>query len=146
MSKVLIIYSSIGGNTELTVQKLVEQIDNRVSILIKRVDTTTLEDLENQDCIVLACPTYGQGALEVHFSKFLKTIDGRISTKNFAIIGLGDTKYYPEYLTESSSILEEFVKQNNANLIVTSLRIGMPPIKFIEKLVPRWTETLISKI
>jgi flavodoxin len=145
MTKVFIVYSSIGGNTELTVQKVIEQIGDRAAVVLQRVDVTKVQDLENCSCIIFASPTYGQGALEVHFETFLKQAKAAIAGKKFAIIGLGDTKYYPEYLTESGVILEEFVTKNGGELIIPALRIGMPPIKFIEKLVPRWTESLLSK-
>jgi flavodoxin len=146
MSKIFIAYSSIGGNTELTVQKLVELIQDRVEVNLKRVDVATEEDINNADCVIFASPTYGQGALEIHFETYLKKIKNLINNKKFAVIGLGDSKYYPEYLTESGAILEEFIKTNNGQLVQPALRIGMPPIKFIDKLVPRWAENLLSKI
>ncbi len=146
MSKIFIAYSSIGGNTELTVQKLVELIKDRSEVTLKRVDIANAEDINNADCVVLASPTYGQGSLEVHFETYLKLIKSLIKDKKFAVIGLGDSKYYPEYLTESGVILEEFIKQNGGHIVQPALRIGMPPIKFIDKLVPRWAENLLTKI
>ena len=146
LPNIFVAYSSIGGNTELTVQKLVQTIDNRANVVVKRVDVSTAQDLEGADCIILASPTYGQGSLEAHFETFLKQIKSSIESKKFAVIGLGDSKYYPEYLTESGAILEEFVRNNGGQLVQPALRIGMPPIKFIEKLVPRWTDNLLSKL
>jgi flavodoxin len=146
MSKILVVYSSIGGNTELTIQKVAEYIADRASLEVKRVDVTKVEDLENRDCIIFASPTYGQGSLEDHFNTFLKQLKGKLENKKFAVIGLGDSKYYPEYLTESGAILEEFVTKNSGELLVPALRIGMPPIKFIEKLVPRWVDSLLAKL
>jgi flavodoxin I len=146
MSKVFVAYSSIGGNTELTVQKLTELIKDKVEVVVKRVDISTIEDILDADCVVFASPTYGQGNLEVHFESYLKQIKTAIANKKFAVIGLGDSKYYPEYLTESGAILEEYIKKNGGELVQPALRIGMPPIKFIDKLVPRWADSLLSKI
>jgi flavodoxin I len=146
MKSVIIVYSSIGGNTELTVQKVQNLLSSSIDLTVKRVDTTNPEEFENQDCIILACPTYGQGSLETHFEKFLKSAKSQITGKKFALIGLGDSKYYPEYLTESGTIMEEYITANGGELLVPTLRIGMPPIKFIEKLVPRWTNTLIQNL
>ena len=146
MSKIFITYSSIGGNTELTVQKISEMLSGKVDLIVKRVDVTTLQDLEDCDCVIFASPTYGQGSVEVHFETFLKKAKASIKDKKFAVVGLGDNKYYPEYLTESGTILETFITENGGQLLVPALRIGMPPIKFIEKLVPRWVENLLTKI
>jgi flavodoxin I len=146
MPKINIIYSTIGGNTELVVQKVVELLPENIERQIIRVDTASLENIENCDLIILASPTYGQGTLEAQFPRFLKLIQNRIETKKFAVIGLGDTKYYPEYLTESGAILESWVTDNKGVLAIPALRIGMPPLKFIEKLVPRWVDKLVESL
>ena len=146
MPKINIIYSTIGGNTELVVQKVAELLPEDIEHQIIRVDTASLKDIENCDLIILASPTYGQGTLEAQFPRFLKLIQSKVENKQFAVIGLGDTKYYPEYLTESGAILEDWVRQNNGQLIIPTLRIGMPPLKFIEKLVPRWVDKLIESL
>jgi flavodoxin I len=146
MVKILIAYTSIGGNTELVVQKVTEILTQRFEVNTARVDVLTANSLEEYNCIILASPTYGQGTVEDHMSKYLKLIKSSTSGKSFAIIGLGDNKYYPEYLSESGAILEKFVTDNGGNLLIPALRIGMPPIKFIEKLVPRWCEILTQKL
>jgi flavodoxin I len=143
---VLIIYSTIGGNTEIAVKKTQQQFEEKgVLVEVKRVDVSTVADFASHSVIILASPTYGQGSVESHFIPFLasfKTTD--ISSYHFAIIGLGDTKYYPEYLTESAGILEDSVKKAGGSLIVPSLRIGMPPLKFINRLVPNWVDKIIT--
>jgi flavodoxin I len=146
MSKINIIYSTIGGNTELVVQKVVELLPENIQYRIIRVDTANLEDIENCNLIILASPTYGQGTIEAQFPRFLKLIQDYIENKKFAIVGLGDTKYYPEYLTESGAILESWVIDNKGILAFPALRIGMPPLKFIDKLVPRWVDKLVESL
>jgi flavodoxin I len=144
MSKINIIYSTIGGNTELVVQKVQELLPKEIKTELIRVDVANESSIENCDLIILASPTYGQGTLESHFPPLLKLIQGKVKDKKFAVIGLGDTKYYPEYLTESGAILEEWVRENEGELIIPALRIGMPPLKFIDKLVPRWVQKIIE--
>jgi flavodoxin len=146
MPKINIIYSTIGGNTELVVQKVVELLPENIERQIIRVDTANLENIENCDLIILASPTYGQGTIEAQFPRFLKLIQDKVENKKFAVIGLGDTKYYPEYLTESGAILESWVIDNKGVLAIPALRIGMPPLKFIEKLVPRWVDKLVESL
>lgn len=146
MPKINIIYSTIGGNTELVVQKVTELLPENIEHQIIRVDTADLDCIEDCDLIILASPTYGQGTIEAQFPRFLKLIQDKVENKRFAVVGLGDTKYYPEYLTESGAILEEWVKQNKGNLLIPALRIGMPPLKFIDKLVPRWVDKLVESL
>jgi flavodoxin len=150
-SKILIVFSSIGGNTELVVQKVTQMIQASESatvdvIRVDSFDMTKPELLDDYNCLVLASPTYGQGTIETHFTPFLKLIKPKITRKNCAVIGLGDNKYYPEYLTESGAILEKYITDNGGNLLIPALRIGMPPIKFIEKLVPKWVEKLLTSL
>ncbi len=146
MSKLNIIYSTISGNTELVVQKVVELLPDNIVSEVIRVDIASEKNIENCDIIILACPTYGQGSLEAQFPKFLKLIQGKVENKKFAVISLGDTKYYPEYLTESGTILEAWINTNKGILSLPTLRIGMPPLKFIDKLVPRWVDKLIESL
>jgi flavodoxin I len=146
MPKVNIIYSTIGGNTELVVQKVAELLPTDFDTKIIRVDVANEESIIDCDLVILASPTYGQGTLEAQFPRFLKLIQGKVENKKIAVIGLGDTKYYPEYLTESGTILEDWIKKNNGQLVIPALRIGMPPLKFIEKLVPRWVDKLVESL
>ena len=150
MLKINIIYSSIGGNTLLVVQKISQLLEQNtvtpISLNLFRVDNCNPEVVSDCDCVILASPTYGQGSLEAHFPSFLKQISSKVATQKFAVVGLGDNHYYPEYLTESGAILETFIKTNGGVLLVPALRIGMPPIKFINKLVPKWVEKLMLEL
>jgi flavodoxin I len=146
MIKTGIIYATLGGNTELAVKRTKEELDSKgFEVFIQRVDTSKIQDLDQFELVILASPTYGQGSVEPHFEKFLKEMAGiNLAGKKFTVIGLGDTKYYPEYLTESAGILEDAIKKSGGDLIVPALRIGMPPLKFINKLVPSWTSKIAA--
>jgi len=59
MAKALIVYDSVTGNT----QKMAKAIGNGIretglDVEVKRVDTTTLDDLAAAEAIVLGSPTY----------------------------------------------------------------------------------------
>ena len=146
MKKVLIVYSTVGGNTELVVEKVINELEeNKFEAKKIRVDICEIRQAFENDLVILASPTYGQGDIEQHFKPFLKALQNEdITNKEFAVIGLGDTKYYPEYLTESAGLLEDFIKENQGVLISPALRIGMPPLKFIDKLVPGWVTKIIN--
>jgi flavodoxin len=147
MNKILIIYSTVGGNTELVVKKVSQILsENNFVVTIKRVDIAMPDEILDNDLTILASPTYNQGTLEDKFKPFIKnwkSID--TGNKEFAVIGLGHTKYYPEYLTESSDILEEMVKKNG-RLFSPALRIGIDPLKVLNSLVSKWTDKLVQKL
>jgi len=60
MAKIIIVYDSKTGNTEKMAQAVAEgakQIDN-VEVLVKKVEQTSLEDLQMADGIIMGSPTY----------------------------------------------------------------------------------------
>jgi len=148
--QILIIYATVGGNTELVVDKVrevltaknLENSENETNNEIQKIKFEIKTDLT-----ILASPTYGQGTVESHFLLFLKTLEKtNLTNKNFAVIGLGSPKFYPEYLTESATILENSIKEANGNLIIPSMRIGGEVLKILDKIVPNWTNKLITKL
>jgi flavodoxin I len=147
MVKTLIVYATLGGNTELAVKRCQEELAAKdFKVKIKRVDITSTAEIVDYDLVILASPTYGQGTVEQHFEPFLKNLVSKdYSGKKFAVIGLGDTKYYAEYLTESANVLEENILKAKGELVVPALRIGMPPLKFINKLIPGWVTKIQAK-
>ena len=154
MIKILIIYATVSGNTELVVEK-VTQIFNyqkvsknlELQITSKRVDLANANEILGSDLTILASPTYGQGTVEAHFLPFIKQMNKlELNNSKLAVIGLGSPRFYPEYLTESAGILELEIKKSNGNLMVPSLRIGGEVLKMLDKLVPNWTNKLLDKL
>jgi flavodoxin len=151
MPKISIIFSSIGGNTKLVVDCLVDwiQTNSKVTVESVRAELVTedfLSQINKDDILVLASPTYGQGTLENYMSKLLPKLKPYIKDQKTAIIGLGDIQYYPEYLSEASSILNEFVVENGGIIVNNPLKIGAKPLPYINKLIPRFAQGLIDNI
>lgn len=154
MTKILIIYATVSGNTELVVEKITQIINSQkksknleLQIITKRVDLANANEILDNELTILASPTYGQGTVEAHFLPFLKQINKlNLSNSKFAVIGLGSPRFYPEYLTEAAGILEMEIKKTGGNLIVPSLRIGGEVLKMLDKLVPNWTNKLLDKL
>jgi len=141
-----IIYSSIGGNTESVVKK-VSQILYETGVLseVFRVENINFKLIENRQVWVLASPTYHQGELESNFQNFLKHFRKlNLEGNKFAIIGLGDRKYYSEYLCDSAKILEDFVLEIKGQLLLPSLRIGTNPISLLNSTVANWSKKLAN--
>jgi len=154
VTKILIIYATVGGNTELVVEKITQILNSQkaeknleLQIISKRVDLGNPNEILENDLTILASPTYGQGTVESHFLPFIKQMNKMdLTNSKLAVIGLGSPRFYPEYLTEAAGILEMEVKKSNGNLIVPSLRIGGEVLKMLDKLVPNWTNKLLTKL
>lgn len=146
MKKILAIYGSTGGNTELVVeqvQKILEEGSH--SVETKRVEKASKDDIKDHDLYILASPTYGHGVLQFEFQPFADTLtEKEMSGKKFAVIGLGDQRYEKEYLLESAKTLETLVKENGGELIVPPLRILNNPVQHLDTLIKTWAEQLIK--
>lgn len=143
-----IIFSSVGGHTEMVVDKVSELLNNNGHTVTKtRVDLVDIESLGHYDLVILASPTYNQGTVEDKFIPFLKTFQTRdFTNRKFAVIGLGSLKYYGEYLTEAATILEEYITKSGGQIVVNSLRINGHPAQFVTNLIPSWVNKLLSKL
>lgn len=137
-----IIYSSIGGNTELVALKVSQTLTElNIETDFRHFENVDLAKLAESKLTILAAPTYNQGTLEKTFDSFLKTYAQTfVKNQNFAIIGLGDLKYYAEYLTESVSIMEQIIKENEGSLVLNSLRINGLPVKYLDSMVLKWAQ------
>lgn len=144
--EVLIVYSTVGGNTELVVKKVQSVLENsEIQVQLGRPENTNPEILQNYNLVILASPTYNQGTLEDNFKPFLKNWK-TAAGQNFAVIGLGSTQYYPEYLTEAASILESEINTRSGQLFHSSLRIASDPLKILDSLVARWASAIVEKL
>jgi flavodoxin I len=143
-----IVFSSVGGHTEMVVSKVQEILaTNGHTVELSRVESIDPIQLYSFDLVILASPTYNQGTVEDKFVPFLNSFEKLdFESKKFAVIGLGSLKYYGEYLTESASILEEYINAAGGEIIINSLRINGHPAQFLSSLIQSWTTKLLTKL
>lgn len=148
MAKVLIIYGSSSGNTELTCQQIAEVLSShRHKVILQRVENSDLTDLRKAKVCLFAAPTYEHGVIQHHFQPFLKELkDHDLKQKSMAVIGLGDDKYDDHYNIESANILEKAIKESNGDIICHALRINKTPISQLSERITEWAEDLSSLI
>jgi len=145
MSKINIVYGTVGGNTQLVCERVAE-------VLVSKGHEAALHDARLAkvdealagDVLILACPTYGIGEMEEYFEKFLMALDAvDIEGRKCAIIGLGDPKYDKDYHLESAKIIMEFLQKKKAQILFMPLRISKSPLPLIEQgFVDRWAEKI----
>lgn len=146
MAKILIIFGSTSGNTELIVDHiaaLLRALGHEVELKPGETTTFNQDATADHDLTILASPTYGHGALQ----EYMVHINQQVATANnqghkFAVIGLGDPKYDRNYNIESAIILENSVKKSGGELIIESLKINKSPIPHLKSTVETWVSEL----
>ncbi len=145
MSKINIVYGTVGGNTRLVCERAADVFTAK-GHKVKLFDAILINVAESLDCdvLVLACPTYGIGELEQHFEKFLGLLSGEnLEGRKCAVIGLGDPKYDKDYHLESTKIIMDFLQKKKALVLHMPLRISKSPLPLIEQgFVDRWAEKI----
>lgn len=138
--KILIIYGSVGGNTELAADQAALCLKLKGhSVKIQRAELSRPADLKMCDALIFASPTYGHGILQSDMAKFTGQLTPAcLKNKPCAVIGLGDPKYDAYYHIESADILELAVKNLGGKLIVPPLRISRSPVLFLDNLISKW--------
>lgn len=145
---ILIVYATVGGNTELVVQQIAEIFQqSNLSVRLARVESTNSLDIVRYRHVILASPTYFHGQLEPHFEPFLQELSKLDLTSNkFAVIGLGDKRYYPEYLCEAAKILEDFLTKHQGQTFAPSLRIATTPALVLQTTVRNWAQRVAQTL
>ena len=148
MSHIRIVFGTTGGNTQLVCEKVaavLEKSGHQVSL--ERCETVDPQKMTDCDCLVLSCPTYGQGQLEHSFEKFFKKIQN-IDLKGIkcAVIGLGDKRYDFDRHFESMGILNQYVTTHGGQLTGVPLAIEGSPVSQLETTIQEWAENLSTLI
>lgn len=145
MSKINIVYGTVGGNTQLVCERAAEVLTSK-GHEVKMADArlAKVEEFIAGDVLILACPTYGIGEFEQYFEKFLGALEEiDLEGRKCAIIGLGDPKYDRDYHLESAKMIMEFLQKKKAQILYMPLRISKSPLPLIEQgFVDRWAEKI----
>lgn len=156
MAKVKIFYGTVGGNTQIVCEKVMEILEenghdvgmtNARFVLSEAYKSLDMVQLFNCDLIIFASPTYGQGQLEPYFEKFiasLKNVD--LKAKKYACISLGDIKYHSEYLLESANVIEDFCKEAGMEALIPPLKVIKSPLNVLDTAVKAWAEKLNEEL
>lgn len=125
--KIKIIYETMAGTT----QYVAEILQRELTELGHQVTLHSLKyqglapDLTNLDLVLIGAPTYDDGLLEVTMRGWIKEFHPSFANLKLAVFGLGN-RTYPQFC-KAADLLEEWVKTNNGQLIIESLRIDHFP-------------------
>ena len=144
MARIHVIYSSVGGNTELVSRTIAKTLESEGhESLLERCEKSSIHKIKEHDCLVIAAPTYGHGEPDKRFEEFLKTLnDFDLADHLCAIVGLGDSKYDDDYNMAILPLMMNFLKEKKAKIIHFPLAINKSPVPQIETRIIPWAEGL----
>ncbi len=130
MSKVLIIYGSTTGNTEIVAEQVTDILkDKGNEVTMKNVVDATVAELGNgYDLTVLGSSTWGDDDIEFQedFALFYEDLDkAELKDKKVAIFGCGDSSY--EHFCGAVDLLEEKMDSLGGKMVGEPLRIDGDP-------------------
>lgn len=124
MKKVVVIYWSGTGNTEMMAKAIVEGAQeggNEVKLL--SVDQATLEDVNKADYVALGCPSMGAEVLEeVEMEPFVESLQSVITGKSVALFGSYDWGN-GEWMKDWEKRMEDY----GASLVAEGLILHLTP-------------------
>ncbi len=125
MAKVVLVYGSTTGNTEVLSEHVAAGLKQAgADVTVMNVTDTGVDELIDYDAIVFGCSTWGDGELQDDFIDFYDGMDGTfLKSKKVAVFGPGDSDGYPDTFCEAVDILEERLQNCSALIVAESFRV-----------------------
>lgn len=146
--KVVIIYASISGNTELVCETVAGILkENEVETVLKRAETASIEDIRENSYFILATSTWEHGEMNPFFDSLFEEIQKEDLTKKYSgFIGCGDNRYEPVFFNEGIKIIEQTFVKNNGIKLHTLLLINKSPYPYLNTTVKDWAFKFIEEL
>lgn len=131
MSKILILFASTTGNTEIMADSIGERlIEKGHDVSIKTFDFDKIDAVEvlDYDVSLIGTHTWDDGSLPFEVEDFYDEINEvHIENKVFGVFGAGDSFY--EYFGGAVDLMAEKLRSLGAVLVPTLLKVDMYPDK-----------------
>ncbi|QGQ95951.1 flavodoxin [Paenibacillus psychroresistens] len=127
MSKIIIVYASMTGNTELMANAVAAGIQESGGVVtMKEAFDTNAKELEQYDGIVLGAYTWGDGELPDDYLDFYDEMeDLELSNKPAAVFGSCDSNYH-SFGTAVDTLIEKLTERG-ARIVIPGLKIELTP-------------------
>lgn len=120
MAKIGIFYGSTEGNTERVATKIQEALGGSDVAAMHNVSSSTADDMQQYDYLLLACPTWDIGVLQEDWDSFIDEIeDVDYAGKMVTYLGLGDADGYPDTFVDAPGIIHERIGDSGAKFVGT---------------------------
>lgn len=146
MSKIIMVYASMSGNTEEIAQAVADGVrEEGAEVEIKEVTEVTAKDLEQYDGILLGSYTWGDGELPDEFLDFYSDMDSIDLTGKIAgVFGSGDHAYI--HFCAAVDLLQDKLIQVGAKLVQEGIKIEMSPSSDEEMVCKEFGKTFVKQL
>lgn len=127
MSKIIMVYASLTGNTEEMAEAIADGIRAEgLELVAKEVIDAVAAELENYDGILLGAYTWGDGDLPDEFLDFYDGMDNlSLTGRKAAVFGSCDSSY-PEYGAAVDTLMGK-LRELGAEVVQEGLKIERTP-------------------
>ena len=129
MGKILVLYASTTGNTELMAEAIADHlIDHQHEVVIKTFDFDPIdvEEIPEYDAVLVGTHTWDDGSLPYEVEDFYDELeDVDITDKIFAVFGSADSFY--ESYGGAIDLIADRVQKLGAKLLPFRLKVDLEP-------------------
>lgn len=117
--KVGIFFGTNTGNTEEVVDILKDEMaDNGFEVEVHDMASASVDDFDNYDNIIIACPTWNDGELQDDWDAVMDDYEAYdFSSKTVAMVGLGDQDGYPDNFLDALGTLAKPIKASGGKIV-----------------------------
>jgi flavodoxin I len=129
MSKIIIVYASMSGNTEELAEAIADGIkEGGFEPVLKNVMDTNANELENYEGVLLGAYTWGDGDLPDEFEDFFEEMDDiNLQGRKSGVFGSADSSY--TYFGKAVDTLEEKLAELGAEKVFDGFKVELNPSK-----------------
>lgn len=129
MSKVIIVFASMTGNTEEMAEAVAEGVrEAGIEPVLQSVVDASAAQLPEYDGILLGAYTWGDGDLPDEFLDFYEEMDEvDLKGRKAAVFGSADSSY--TYFGAAVDTLADKLKERGAKLVQEGLKVELNPSK-----------------
>ncbi|MDQ0175637.1 flavodoxin [Bacillus chungangensis] len=127
MKKIILVFTSMTGNTEMMAEVISEAIQaENMNVIIKDSLDAYADELLDYDGILFGSHTYEDGAIPDEFMGFYEEMEGLyLGGKAAAVFGSGD-RFYPKFAKAVDSLTER-LRELGASIVLDSLKVDLTP-------------------
>ena len=142
MTKALIIYTSLTGNTEEICDILSDALESHgVSVEMKNCNQADAEEFQDADICLVGSYTYGDGEIPDEMLDLYEDLeDLDLSGKIYGVVGSGDTFY--EHFCKAVEDFDERLAQTGAKRGGNSVKVNLNPDETAQKEIETLAEEL----
>lgn len=147
MSRVLVLFATMSGNTERVAEYLKQEIPKvlpELETTVSNMIDATEDIFMDFDLIIIGSSTWTDGTLNPIAEEFFDRLtqsETRFDHKKFAIFGLGES-YYPEFCTVVE-ITTEFVTTRGGVVIGEGLKLDGYVDENMQEAVTAWITSIL---